>query len=424
MIADMLRRAHLHDGVPWSSMAVLVRSATRQVPLLRRALADGRRPGRRRRATSCRWPPSRARGRCSPLLRCALQPGALDEDAAAELLTGPLGGTDALGLRRLRRALRAAATGAGRGAGRNEPLASALRDPRELDPARRARAPTRPGGWPGLLALAAATPPSDGTAHDVLWAVWDASGLARRGRRRARPAGPAAPPPTGIWTRWWPCSTPRPGSPSPAAARVALAVPGQPGRPGDPRRHAGRPGAGRRGGPHPHRAPLQGTGMGPGRGRRRAGGHLARPAAAVLAAGHGRTGRRGGRPGRSGPPGPDAAAAALVVQAARRGTPAVLRRGDPGPAGRWWSPRPAGRTARTGRPGSWPSWPATTIEIEHGRRGRAALAVAARADRRPAPGRRRPRGRPRAVRAAAAAQLARLAAGRGPRRRTRGSGTR
>ena len=39
MIADTLRRAHLLDGIPWSSMAVLVRSADRQVPLLRRALA-------------------------------------------------------------------------------------------------------------------------------------------------------------------------------------------------------------------------------------------------------------------------------------------------------------------------------------------------------------------------------------------------
>ena len=38
LVADTLRRAHLADGVPWSSMAVLVRSAARQVPLLRRAL--------------------------------------------------------------------------------------------------------------------------------------------------------------------------------------------------------------------------------------------------------------------------------------------------------------------------------------------------------------------------------------------------
>jgi hypothetical protein len=34
-IADVLRRAHLMDGLAWSSMAVLVRSATRQVPVPR-----------------------------------------------------------------------------------------------------------------------------------------------------------------------------------------------------------------------------------------------------------------------------------------------------------------------------------------------------------------------------------------------------
>ena len=39
VVADTLRRAHLADGVPWGRMAVLVRSAQRQVPALRRALA-------------------------------------------------------------------------------------------------------------------------------------------------------------------------------------------------------------------------------------------------------------------------------------------------------------------------------------------------------------------------------------------------
>ncbi|MFE1753940.1 ATP-dependent helicase [Streptomyces anandii] len=37
-IADILRRAHLEDGVPWSEMAVLVRAGARTIPPLRRAL--------------------------------------------------------------------------------------------------------------------------------------------------------------------------------------------------------------------------------------------------------------------------------------------------------------------------------------------------------------------------------------------------
>ncbi|WP_439940350.1 ATP-dependent helicase [Streptomyces sp. BBFR115] len=37
-IADILRRAHLEDGVPWGEMAVLVRAGARTIPTLRRAL--------------------------------------------------------------------------------------------------------------------------------------------------------------------------------------------------------------------------------------------------------------------------------------------------------------------------------------------------------------------------------------------------
>ncbi len=185
VIADTLRRAHLVDGLPWSSMAVLVRSATRQVPLLRRALATGGVPA----VVAGDELPLAAEPGARPLLallRCALQPGALDEDAAAELLTGPLGGTDAVGLRRLRRSLHAADVAAGLPPG-NQPLASALRDPRQLSllggpPAAAARRVAT------LLALArrtaqgAVTPAGNpdgvpGTAYDVLWAVWDASGL-------------------------------------------------------------------------------------------------------------------------------------------------------------------------------------------------------------------------------------------------------
>ncbi|WP_371096549.1 ATP-dependent helicase [Streptomyces sanglieri] len=39
-IADLLRRAHLEDGVPWNEMAVLVRAGGRTLPSLRRALTS------------------------------------------------------------------------------------------------------------------------------------------------------------------------------------------------------------------------------------------------------------------------------------------------------------------------------------------------------------------------------------------------
>jgi superfamily I DNA/RNA helicase/RecB family exonuclease len=210
LVADTLRRAHLIDQIPWSSMAVLVRSAVRQLPGLPRALSSAGVPV----AVAGDELPLADDPGTGPLLRligCALGPAALTEDVAAELLTGPLGGTDALGLRRLRRLLRqGGADGESGGlaepaglSGQSDagpaspdpgseiaplpgPLGAALLDPRLLSPA----------GWqPGHAleaasgALAAArhiagllgvarTASMDGTAQEVLWAVWDASGLA------------------------------------------------------------------------------------------------------------------------------------------------------------------------------------------------------------------------------------------------------
>jgi superfamily I DNA/RNA helicase/RecB family exonuclease len=218
LVADTLRRAHLADGVPWSSMAVLVRSAARQVPLLRRALTAAGIPVT---VAGDELPLADEPGTrpLLMLLRCALRPTMLDDQTAAELLCGPLGGTDALGLRRLRRSLgllaeaagegppgaaapRAAAprSGAPRGVPRaaaprsgardGDLLAETLLDPRDLaalpdsvaDPARRVA---------GLLAVAKAAIKAGGNAEDVLWAIWDASGLAPRWQRASAAGGPA-----------------------------------------------------------------------------------------------------------------------------------------------------------------------------------------------------------------------------------------
>ncbi len=107
VVADTLRRAHLIDGVPWHRMAVLVRSAIRQVPLLRRALVNAGVPTM---IAGDEVPIAQEPG-VRPLLtmlRVALDVTELDEGVAEELLTGPLGGTDMIGVRRLRRALKIA----------------------------------------------------------------------------------------------------------------------------------------------------------------------------------------------------------------------------------------------------------------------------------------------------------------------------
>ncbi|WP_461023323.1 UvrD-helicase domain-containing protein, partial [Thalassiella azotivora] len=99
-VAHVLRQAHLVDGLPWSRMAVVVRSAGR-TGALRRALAAAAVPVEVPTAEV----PVRDEPAVRPLrlaLRVALRPEALDVDTAVELLTSPVGGADALALRRLR----------------------------------------------------------------------------------------------------------------------------------------------------------------------------------------------------------------------------------------------------------------------------------------------------------------------------------
>ena len=192
LVADTLRRAHLADGVPWSSMAVLVRSATRQVPLLRRALTAGGVPVAVA-GDELPLPDEPGTRPLLMLLRCALRPSELDEQTAAELLCGPLGGTDALGLRRLRRSLQLLADadpGQKPQPGNGDTVAAALLDPRDLAVVPdRVAAPAKHVA--GLLAVARAAIKAGGSAEDVLWAIWDASGLARQWQLLSAAGGPA-----------------------------------------------------------------------------------------------------------------------------------------------------------------------------------------------------------------------------------------
>ncbi|WP_435854276.1 UvrD-helicase domain-containing protein [Streptomyces subrutilus] len=63
-IADVLRRAHLEDGVPWGDMAVLVRSGGRTLPAMRRALITAGVPAE----TDAAGTPLRHEPAVSPLL--------------------------------------------------------------------------------------------------------------------------------------------------------------------------------------------------------------------------------------------------------------------------------------------------------------------------------------------------------------------
>ncbi|WP_030173194.1 ATP-dependent helicase [Spirillospora albida] len=176
LVADELRRAHLLDGVPWSRMAVLVRSAVRQVPALRRALAQAGVPV----VVAGDEVPLVGEPAVRPfllLLRAALKKGFLDDAVAEDLLTGPLGGADALGMRRLKRALRDLEELSGGQRPLGELLVAAVDDGRELTLVHeKVRAPAE--RIARLIETARAGARDGGTAEDVLWAVWEASGRA------------------------------------------------------------------------------------------------------------------------------------------------------------------------------------------------------------------------------------------------------
>jgi superfamily I DNA/RNA helicase/RecB family exonuclease len=171
VVADTLRRAHLADGVPWGRMAILVRSAQRQVPALRRALTAAGVPVTVA-GDELPLPDEPGVRPLLTLLRCVVEPGRLDDETAAELLTGPLGQTDSLGLRKLRRALGGA------------PLGKVLTDLRPLRVVSdRVAAPA----WrvASLLTTAAQLVDGGKSAEEVLWAVWRESGLAARWEERS-----------------------------------------------------------------------------------------------------------------------------------------------------------------------------------------------------------------------------------------------
>lgn len=178
LVADTLRRAHLLDGVPWSRMAVLVRSAVRQLPVLRRALSAAGVPA----VVAGDEIPLADQPSVKPLLavlRHALRPDLLDRAAAEDLLTGPLGRADALGLRRLARALREVERQVGGKRSDGALLVEAVSDPRQL--ALVAADVAGPAARVGkVLAAARGRVASGGNAEDILWAAWSASGLAER----------------------------------------------------------------------------------------------------------------------------------------------------------------------------------------------------------------------------------------------------
>jgi superfamily I DNA/RNA helicase/RecB family exonuclease len=186
-VADQLRRAHLLDGVPWSDMAVLVRSAVRSLPVLRRALLAAGVPL----VVPADALPLAQHPVVRPfleLVRVAASGSPLDEETAAMLLAGPLGGADALSMRRLRRGLRRLELAAGGGRSSSELLVEVIESADALAALEQGAAyPVRRVA--ALLALARAK--VDDGIEQVLWQLWQASGLERRLVAQSARRGPS-----------------------------------------------------------------------------------------------------------------------------------------------------------------------------------------------------------------------------------------
>jgi superfamily I DNA/RNA helicase/RecB family exonuclease len=178
-LADLLRRAHLEDGVDWADMAVLARTGD-QLSSIRRALTAGNVPVEVR---AEQIPLAREPAVATLLLalRCAADPAALTPETARTLLTGPLAGLDSGDLRRLGRALRAEESLAGAGAdgapARLPRPADQLIREAVADPAILAAIDPSVGGAARNLALvlraAAETLAGGGVVEDALWVLWN-----------------------------------------------------------------------------------------------------------------------------------------------------------------------------------------------------------------------------------------------------------
>lgn len=175
-IARRLREAHLMDGIPWSQMAVIVRSTAMHLAGVRRALLRVGIPTQ----TYAEDLPLRLQPAVAPLLlllRCALDPARLTEEAAVDLLHGPLGGADPLAERQLRQGLRALAFANDDTRPSGVLLVEAIGDPAILAGVdRRWALPAQ--RLAGLLASARRV--AERGVQEMLWTVWSEAGLAQR----------------------------------------------------------------------------------------------------------------------------------------------------------------------------------------------------------------------------------------------------
>jgi len=167
-IAAEIRRARLTAGIHYGDMAVLVRSGRRQLGPIIRSLAAAGIPVE---VAGDEIPLAQAPSVRPLLLALAVTAaGRVEPDEAVRLLTSPLGGFDALGLRRLAREWRVGR--ATTPAGLPEQLAAAINDPAWLDVADPSPVVSRLRRLLDVLAAAARRVRAGDPVDMVAWALW------------------------------------------------------------------------------------------------------------------------------------------------------------------------------------------------------------------------------------------------------------
>jgi len=188
-VASLMRERHLADDVAWNDMAVVVRSGG-QVPAIARALALAEVPTRTSVGARALRDDHAARALLT-VVDVGMGRTPLNADLASELLTGPFGGLDRLGLRRLRIALRAEELAGDGNRPADELVVEAL-----AAPGRFVTIDHRVGRLAEKLAatLASVREAADAgaTIEELLWSVWERSGLARTWFDTSLTAGIAA----------------------------------------------------------------------------------------------------------------------------------------------------------------------------------------------------------------------------------------
>ncbi len=188
-IARVLRERHLIDGIPWSRQAVVVRSGA-LIDGVARALAVAEVPVRTTLAAIALRDDPAARALLD-IIDVGIGRSRLDIESATSMLIGPFGGLDRLAVRRLRVALRTEEVAGGGHRGADALLVEALQAPGRLATIdhRIARDADR------LARILDAVRQASGAGagiEELLWTVWERSGVAARWRNAAQGTGVAA----------------------------------------------------------------------------------------------------------------------------------------------------------------------------------------------------------------------------------------